>query len=178
MTNTNKATFAGGCFWCQDAVFRMLKGVHSVHSGYSGGDTEDPTYKQVSTGTTGHFEAIQIEYDPKEISYKDLLEVFWISHDPTQEGGQGSDIGPQYEAAILYHNQYQQELAENSKKALEDNKVYNKPIATKILPYKNFYAAEGYHQDYYNKNQKAPYCQLVINPKVEKVKKLFKGKLK
>lgn len=176
--NLEKATFAGGCFWCQDAVFRMLKGVKSVTSGYSGGDIENPTYEQVSTGTTGYLEAIQIEYDSAEVSYSDLLEIFWTSHNPTQAGGQGNDMGPQYEAAILYHDDKQKELAEDSKKALETEKVYDKAIATKILEYKNFYPAEGYHQDYYNKNTSAPYCQIVINPKVEKVKKLFADKLK
>lgn len=173
-----KATFAGGCFWCQDAVFRMLDGVISATSGYSGGDVENPTYEQVSTGTTGHLEAVQIEYDPDKISYNDLLRIFWTSHDPTQIGGQGNDIGPQYEAAVFYHNEDQKELAEKSKKTLEKESIYNKPIATKILPYKNFYPAEDYHQEYYKKNQDAPYCQVVINPKIEKVKNLFSEKLK
>jgi len=127
-TKLGKATFAGGCFWCEDAVFRMIKGVKSVISGYSGGDVENPKYDQVSNGTTGHLEAIQIEYDPGVVSYDDLLEVFWISHNPVQEGGQGKDIGPQYEAAILYHNEKQKKLAEDSKKTLEDEKVYDKPI--------------------------------------------------
>jgi len=170
-----KATFAGGCFWCQDAVFRMLKGVKSVRTGYSGRDIEGPTYGQVSSGKTGHMEAVQIEYDPKEISYKDLLEVFWASHNPTQKGGQGVDIGSQYEAAILYHTEEQKELALAGKKALEDAKVYDVPIATTILPYKNFYPVEEYHQNYYSKNPEAQYCKIVINPKVDKVKKLFKN---
>ena len=173
-----KATFAGGCFWCQDAVFGMLEGVTSVTSGYSGGDIENPTYEQVSSGTSGHLEAIQIEFNPDEITYNDLLEVFWISHDPTQQGGQGGDIGPQYEAAVLYHNDKQKKLAESSKKALGEEKIYNKPIATKIVPFENFYSAEDYHQDYYNKNTEANYCQIVINPKIEKVRKLFSDKLK
>jgi len=171
------ATFAGGCFWCQDAVFRMLSGVSSVESGYSGGETPTPTYEEVLGGTTGHLEAIQIKYDSTQVSYNELLEVFWISHDPAQEGGQGPDIGPQYEAAIFYHDEKQKKLAQKSKEELQEN-VYDKPIATKILPYKNFYTAEGYHQDYYNKNKSAPYCQAVINPKIEKVKKLFSDKLK
>lgn len=173
-----KATFAGGCFWCQDAVFRMLDGVNSVVSGYSGGGVENPTYEQVSTGTTGHFEAIQIEYDPDKISYEDLLEIFWVSHDPTQVGGQGSDIGPQYEAAVFYHDEEQKELAEKSKKFLDSEGIYKKSITTKIVPYKNFYPAEDYHQEYYKKNQDAPYCQVVINPKLEKVNKLFSDKIK
>ncbi|MEX2144852.1 MAG: peptide-methionine (S)-S-oxide reductase MsrA [Candidatus Spechtbacterales bacterium] len=173
-----KATFGGGCFWCQDAVFRMLKGVESVMSGYSGGNVENPTYEQVSGGGTGHVEAIQIEYDPEQVSYNDLLEVFWTSHDPTQENGQGSDVGSQYRAVIFYQNEKQKELAENSKKALEEEKIYNKPIATKILPFSNFYPAEDYHQDYYQKNPEAPYCQAVINPKVKKIKRLFHEKLK
>ncbi|MEX0672542.1 MAG: peptide-methionine (S)-S-oxide reductase MsrA [Candidatus Paceibacterota bacterium] len=173
-----KATFAGGCFWCQDAVFRMLKGVHLVRSGYSGGDTKDPSYETVSEGVTWHREAVQIEYDPDEISFEDLLEVFWTSHDPTQVGGQGSDIGPQYEAAIFYHTEEQRSAAEQSKQALEGSTVYDAPIATEILPYKNFYPAEEYHQGYYQNNSDAPYCQLVINPKVEKVRELFSKKLK
>ncbi|MEX0877710.1 MAG: peptide-methionine (S)-S-oxide reductase MsrA [Candidatus Spechtbacterales bacterium] len=176
--NSQKATFAGGCFWCQDAVFRMLKGVESVTSGYSGGDIENPTYEQVTRGDTGHLEAIQIEYNPDEVSYNDLLEIFWTSHNPTQAGGQGSDMGPQYEAVILYHNDEQKDLAESSKKNLEDESVYDKPIVTKVLPFKNFYPAEGYHQDYYNKNTSAPYCSIVINPKIEKIKELFSEKLK
>ncbi|MDX1608455.1 MAG: peptide-methionine (S)-S-oxide reductase MsrA [Candidatus Spechtbacterales bacterium] len=172
-----KATFAGGCFWCSEAVFRMLKGVESVTSGYAGGNIEDPTYEQVSAGNTGHKEAIQIEYDPDKISYNDLLEVFWTSHNPIQKGGQGNDIGPQYEAAIFYHTDRQKELAKHSKEVLQ-KKAYDEPIATGILPYKNFYPAEDYHQKYYKKNPNAGYCQIVINPKVEKVKKLFADKLK
>ncbi|TSC74877.1 MAG: peptide-methionine (S)-S-oxide reductase [Parcubacteria group bacterium Gr01-1014_30] len=166
-------------------------------SGYSGGDKENPTYEQVSTGRTGHMEAVQIEYDPSQVNYKDLLEVFWTSHNPIQKGGQGADTGSQYEAAILYHNDEQKVLAEESKaslrvgearreknakrsanKALEDQKIYDKPIATKIMPFKNFYPAEDYHQDYYGKNPEARYCQIVINPKVEKIRKLFHDKLK
>lgn len=173
-----KATFAGGCFWCADAVFRMIKGVDSVVSGYTGGEKENPNYEQVSSGNTGHVEAIQIEYDPSVVSYEDLLEVFWTSHNPTQIGGQGADMGSQYEAAIFYHNDDQKKLAEKSKKALEDEKVYDKPIATKILPFKNFFTAEDYHQNYYTIHKDAPYCQIVIDPKVEKVKKLFHDKLK
>ena len=177
-TKLEKATFAGGCFWCADAVFRQLRGVKSVVSGYAGGSVEAPSYEQVSTGRTGHMEAIQIEYDPKEVSYNDLLEVFWASHNPTQRGGQGADMGSQYEAAIFYHTEEQKELAENSKKEIEQQKVYQEPIVTKILPFANFYPAEEYHQNYYNKNPEARYCQVVINPKVDKIKKLFAEKLK
>ena len=173
-----KATFAGGCFWCQEAGFRMLNGVKSVRAGYSGGDVKNPRYNEVSSGKTGHMEAVQIEYDPKKISYNDLLEVFWASHNPTQRGGQGPDIGSQYTAAIFYHTEEQKELAINSKKALERENVYEGPIATKILPYKNFYPAEDEHQNYYNKNPEAQYCQVVINPKIDKIKKLFREKLK
>jgi len=173
-----KATFAGGCFWCQDAVFRMLKGVSAVVSGYSGGETENPTYEEVLTGTTGHREAVQIEYDSKEVAYTDLLEIFWVSHDPTQVDGQGNDIGPQYEAVVFYHDEEQKRLAEESKLKLQDSGIYDKPIATKILPFKNFYPAENHHQDYYSNNKKAAYCQIVINPKIEKVKELFHDRLK
>ena len=174
---TEKATFAGGCFWCQDAVFRMLKGVKSVVAGYSGGDLEQPTYSQVSSGRTGHMEAVQIEYDPSQVSYNDLLSVFWASHNPTQQGGQGADLGSQYEAAILYHTDEQKKLAEKSKKVLQDQKIYDRPIVTKILPFKNFWPAEDYHQNYYIKNPNVSYCKIVINPKVEKVKKMFGEKL-
>ncbi len=177
-TKLEKATFAGGCFWCQDAVFRMLKGVKSVTTGYSGGDVENPTYNQVSSGKTGHREAVQIEYDPKEISYRDLLEVFWVSHNPTQKGGQGADTGSQYTAAIFYHTEGQKELAINSKKELEDGKVYDEPIATKILPYNNFYPAKEHYQNYYNKNPEEKYCKVIIDPKIDKIKKLFRAKLR
>ncbi|MBI2013288.1 MAG: peptide-methionine (S)-S-oxide reductase MsrA [Candidatus Colwellbacteria bacterium] len=173
-----QATFAGGCFWCSDAVFRMLKGVKSVVAGYSGGEAESPTYEEVSGGVTGHHEAIQIEYDPDKVSYKELLDIFWASHNPTQSGGQGNDIGSQYEAAILYHNEEQKRLAENSKKALGESGKYKEKIVTEILPYKNFYKAEDYHQNYYSKNPSAPYCKVVIDPKVAKIKAEFGDKLK
>ena len=178
MNNLEKATFAGGCFWCADAVFRMLKGVKNVTAGYAGGKMENPTYGQVSSGQTGHVEAVQIEYDPKEISYEELLDVFWHTHNPTEVNRQGPDTGSQYQAVIFYHDGKQKQRAEESKRKLGESGEYNQPIATQILPLKNFFKAEDYHQDYFAKNPHAPYCQIVIKPKVEKVEKLFHGKLK
>ena len=168
------ATFAGGCFWCTEAVFRMIKGVKSVTSGYTGGEIESPSYEEVSSGKTGHVETVQIEFDHEIASYKELLGVFWSSHDPTQRGGQGADIGSQYQAAIFYHNGAQKIIAEESK-----NEMLKKgPVETLILPYKNFYPAEEDHQKYFEKNPHAAYCQIVIKPKVEKVEKLFPEKIK
>jgi peptide methionine sulfoxide reductase msrA/msrB len=147
-----KATFAGGCFWCMEPPFEVLDGVQEVIAGYSGGDTEDPSYEEVSSGETGHYEAVQITYDPEIISYEELLEVYWRQIDPTDEGGQFADQGSQYKTAIFYHDQKQKELAEESKLHLEQSGKYDKPIATQILPYKNFYVAEDYHQDFYKTN--------------------------
>ena len=175
MAELERATFAGGCFWCADAVFRMLKGVKSVTAGYAGGEKDNPTYEEVSSGKTGHVEAVQIEFDPTEISYPELLEVFWHTHDPTEANRQGPDSGPQYQAAIFYHNNWQRKLAEESKTRISGE--LNQPIMTQILPFKNFFPAEEHHQDYFAKNPHAPYCQIVVKPKVEKVGKLFHEKL-
>jgi peptide-methionine (S)-S-oxide reductase len=172
------ATFGAGCFWCVEAVFQNLKGVQSIISGYSGGSVPNPTYKQVCDGTTGHAEACQIMYDPKEISYTELLEVFWKTHDPTTLNQQGNDVGTQYRSAIFYHNEEQRKLAEHYKKELDASGAFDAPIVTEIVPYKNFYKAEAYHQNYYNDNTMQPYCMFVIRPKVEKFKKVFKDKLK
>ena len=172
------ATFAAGCFWCLEAIFQNLKGVHSVVSGYSGGQVPNPTYKQVCADTTGHAEACQITFDPKEISYADLLEVFWKVHDPTTLNRQGDDEGTQYRSAIFYHNEEQRRLAEHYKKELDAAGAFSAPIVTEISPLKNFYKAEDYHQNYYNENGNQPYCRFVIQPKVEKFKKVFKTKLK
>ena len=172
------ATFGAGCFWCVEAIFQNLKGVHSVASGYAGGKILNPTYKQVCTGSTGHAEACQITYDPKEVSYAELLEVFWKTHDPTTLNRQGNDVGTQYRSVILYHNEEQKKLAEHYKKELNSSGAFDAPIVTEISPYTNFYKAEDYHQNYYNENGDQPYCRFVIQPKVEKFRKAFKDKSK
>lgn len=173
-----KATFASGCFWCGETVFEELEGVISVESGYAGGKTNDPTYEKVSSGKTGHAEAIQITFDQEKISYQDLLEVFWATHDPTQLNRQGVDVGHQYRSAIFYHNEEQRKLAKESKERLEDSGEFKKLVVTEIVPLEKFYPAEKYHQDYYLRNQDLPYCQIIINPKLEKFRKYFKNKLK
>ena len=173
--NTNHsefATFGGGCFWCMDAVFKMLPGVTSITSGYAGGHKENPTYEQVCTGGTGHAEVIQIEFDPQKISYDKLLYYFWEAHDPTTLNRQGADAGTQYRSIILYQTEKQKLLAEKSK--LEAQKKFNSPIVTEIVPLKKFYKGEAHHQDYYENNPAQPYCQVVIKPKVEKFEKALK----
>jgi peptide-methionine (S)-S-oxide reductase len=172
------ATFGNGCFWCTEAVFQRLKGVKTVVSGFSGGHVKNPTYRQVCTGTTGHAEAIQLTYDPKEISFDDLLAVFWHSHDPTTKDRQGNDVGTQYRSAIFYHSDEQKQLAEKFKKKLDESGLYRAPIVTEIVPFTEFYPAEDYHQNYYNQNSGAGYCRVIIGPKLEKLKKVFKDKLK
>ena len=147
-----KATFAGGCFWCMEPPFEVLDGVHGVIAGYTGGDTENPSYEEVSSGKTGHYEAVQITYDPEVINYEQLLDVYWRQIDPTDEGGQFADRGSQYKTVIFYHDQKQKELAEESKRDLEQSEKYDNPLTTQILPYNNFYAAEDYHQDFYETN--------------------------
>lgn len=173
-----KATFASGCFWCTEAIFQQLKGVKSVVSGYSGGSVKKPTYDEVSTGTTGHAEAIQVTYDPTVVKYQDLLEVFWKSHDPTTQDRQGYDVGPQYRSVIFYHDDEQKQLAEHYKEKLNASGVFGGPIVTQIVPSTEFYRAEGYHQNFYADNPQHRYCQLVIGPKLEKLKELFHDKLK
>ena len=175
---TATATFGNGCFWCTEAVFQRLKGVKTVVSGYSGGSVKNPTYRQVCTGTTGHAEAIQITYDPKEISYEDLLAVFWHTHDPTTKDRQGNDVGTQYRSVIFYHSDEQKQLAEENKKKLDESGLFRAPIVTEIVPSTEFYRAEDYHQNYYNQNSGQPYCRAMIGPKLEKLKKVFKDKLK
>lgn len=177
-SNLDKATFGSGCFWCTEAIFEKLNGVESVISGYTGGTTVNPTYKEVTTGKTGHAEVTQILYDPNIISFKELLEVFWQTHDPTTLNRQGNDVGTQYRSAIFYHNEEQKNLAEEYKQKLEDAKVFDDPIVTEITQFEMFYVAENYHQDYYEQNKSQPYCSFVITPKVEKFKKVFKDKLK
>lgn len=177
-SKTDTATFGAGCFWCVEAVFQDLDGVLSVSSGYSGGKIKNPTYREVCSGLTGHAEVIQIVYQPAKISYDELLEIFWQTHNPTTLNRQGNDMGTQYRSVIFYHNEEQRELAEKYKKALNDVQAFDKPIVTEISPAAEFYKAEDYHQNYYNANGEAPYCQFVIKPKVEKVKKVFGEKLK
>lgn len=176
--NIDTATLGTGCFWCTEAVFQQLKGVLKVTSGYSGGAEVNPSYKEVSTGTTGHAEVIQIVFDPAEISFDDLLEVFWQTHDPTTLNRQGNDVGPQYRSVIFYHDAEQKAKAEKYKKALNESGAWDKPVVTEISPYTAFYKAEDYHQDYYNNNGSQPYCYYVIRPKLEKFQKVFKSKLR
>lgn len=180
MENSNKeaATFGAGCFWCVEAVFERLNGVEKVISGYSGGTVSNPTYEEVCNGTTGHAEVCQIIYDPQKISYKELLEVFWSTHDPTTLNRQGNDVGTQYRSAIFYHNEEQKKLAEEYKRKLTEAKIFDNPIVTEITKLDKFYEAEKYHQDYYNNNKYQPYCMFVITPKLEKFKKVFQEKLK
>jgi peptide-methionine (S)-S-oxide reductase len=175
---TDTATFAAGCFWCVEAVFQELKGVFSVTSGYTGGKIKNPSYREVSAGVTGHAEACEIIYDPKVISYDELLEAFWGSHDPTTLNRQGADQGTQYRSAIFYHNENQKQLAEAYKSKLNSEKAFDKPVVTEINPATTFYKAEDYHQNYFNENGNAPYCTYVIIPKLEKFRKVFKDKLK
>jgi peptide-methionine (S)-S-oxide reductase len=172
-TNTTEiATLGGGCFWCTEAVFQMLPGVKSVSSGYAGGTKENPTYKDVCTGETGHAEVIQVEFDPKVVSYDKILETFWEAHDPTTLNRQGNDSGTQYRSIILYNDEKQKLAAEKSKAAAQKN--FNHPIVTEIVPLKKFYKAEGYHQDFYRSNPNQPYCRAIIRPKVEKFEKKLK----
>ena len=172
------ATFASCCFWCVEAIFQELKGVLSVTSGYTGGKIKNPTYREVCSGLTGHAEACQIIYDPTIISFDELLEAFWASHDPTTLNRQGADQGTQYRSAVFYHNEQQKQLAEAYKAKLNSEKAFDKPIVTEISPAVTFYKAEDYHQNYYSQNGDAPYCSFVIVPKLEKFRKVFKDKLK
>jgi peptide-methionine (S)-S-oxide reductase len=173
-----KATFGNGCFWCSEAVFQRLKGVTTVRSGYEGGDVVNPSYDDVCTGTTGHAEVIEVTYDPLKISYEELLEVFWKTHDPTTLNRQGADVGPQYRSVVFYHNDTQKAMAEKYKKELNAKNAFGKPVVTAISKAAPFYVAENYHQDYYNRNGSQPYCRAVILPKMEKLEKIFKDKLK
>jgi peptide-methionine (S)-S-oxide reductase len=182
-TSTNKdgletATFGAGCFWCVEAVFQRLEGVETVVSGYAGGKVENPTYGQVSEGNTGHAEVIQLTYNPNVVSYPELLEVFWKTHDPTTLNRQGADVGTQYRSAVFYHTTGQRELAEQYRKELDASGAYNRPIVTEIAPMDKFYEAEDYHQNYFNQHGSESYCSYVIVPKLEKFEKVFKDKVK
>lgn len=175
---TDTAIFAQGCFWCAEAVFQRLEGVISQKSGYTGGKTKNPTYKEVCTGLTGHAEAIEIIYDPTKITYEDLLKVFWETHDPTTLNRQGNDAGTQYRSAVYYMNEEQHKIAEAYKIQLNQSGVYKDPIVTEITKADVFYPAEDYHDDYFNQNGSQPYCQFVIRPKIDKFEHKFKDKLK
>ena len=172
------ATFAGGCFWCTEAVFLDIKGVEKVVSGYIGGSTKNPTYAAICTGTTGHAEAIQITFNPAEVAYEDLLEIFFATHDPTTLNRQGADVGTQYRSEVFYHSLEQKEKAENYISLIENEKLYDKKVVTKVSSATVFYPAEDYHQNYYNQNSSQGYCQMVIAPKLEKLRKYYKSKIK
>lgn len=176
--NIELATFGSGCFWCTEAIFEQLKGVKSVVSGYSGGEGENPTYKEICGGKTGHAEVTQISFDPNIISFTELLEVFWKTHDPTTLNRQGADIGTQYRSVVFYHNEEQEKLAKEYKSKLNAANIFNTAIVTEITKFDKFYSAEDYHQDYYEQNKTQQYCSLVITPKLEKFKAVFKDKLK
>jgi peptide-methionine (S)-S-oxide reductase len=175
---TETATFAAGCFWCVEAVFQDVRGVQEVVPGYAGGKKKDPTYEEVCTGTTGHAEAVQITFHPDDISYRDLLEIFWHTHDPTTPNRQGADVGTQYRSAVFYHSPAQREAAEEVKHRIEAEKVWPLPIVTEIAPFTHFYTAEEYHRNYYKNNPNRRYCVLTINPKVRKFRIAFREKLK
>ncbi|MBI3984352.1 MAG: peptide-methionine (S)-S-oxide reductase MsrA [Candidatus Levybacteria bacterium] len=178
MISKEVATLANGCFWCTEAVFKRLKGVLSVKPGYSGGTVENPSYDQVCSGETGHAEAIQIEFDPSIISFETILDIFWHTHDPTTLNQQGNDMGTQYRSAIFYHDDIQKEQAVKSKKDLEKEGVYKNPIVTEITPFKEFYEAENYHKNYYDRNKDYPYCRFVIDPKLKKLLEKYSDKVK
>ncbi|MBN2319386.1 MAG: peptide-methionine (S)-S-oxide reductase MsrA [Acidobacteria bacterium] len=178
MDEKNVATFGCGCFWCIEAIFKQLRGVKKVISGYSGGHVENPTYEQVCAGDTGHAESVQIVYDPGEISYDELLEVFWKTHDPTIRNRQGNDIGPQYRSVVFYHTPDQRKLAEACRDKLGAERIWNRPIVTEIEEFTKFWPAETYHQDYYENNPSNTYCSSVIMPKIEKFRRTFAISLK
>jgi peptide-methionine (S)-S-oxide reductase len=177
-SNYEVATLAGGCFWCLEAVYDQLKGVQSVESGYTGGQVINPSYEQVCTGRTGHAEAVQITYDPKVISFKDLLDVFFTVHDPTTLNRQGADVGPQYRSGIFYHTPEQKAIAEQTIGALNNARVWDRPIVTEVTPFEKFYEAEDYHQEYFANNPNQGYCRVVVAPKVAKFRKHYLDKLK
>lgn len=178
MKELETATLGSGCFWCTEAFFLRVKGIESVVSGYSGGKVKNPTYREVTTGLTGHAEVVQIKFDPTVITYAEVLEIFWNTHDPTTLNKQGADEGTQYRSAVFYHTEEQKKTAEAYKMQLDKSGVYKNPIVTEITPFKEFYVAEDYHQNYYALNPNQGYCQYVIRPKVEKFNKQFAAKLK
>ncbi len=173
-----KATLGGGCFWCTEAVYLQLKGVVDVKPGYSGGHVKNPNYNEVCTGNTGHAEVVQITFDPGIVSFSEILEVFFVTHDPTSLNRQGNDVGTQYRSVIFYHSEKQKQTATEIINALEKENAYDKPIVTEVTAFDTFYVAEDYHINYYARNKNQPYCQYVVAPKVEKFKKVFKDKMK
>ncbi len=175
---TEKATLAGGCFWCTEAIFKRLKGVSSVLPGYAGGIVENPSYEAVCSGNTGHAEAIQIEFDPTLIPFEKILDIFWHTHNPTTPNRQGNDMGTQYRSSIFYADVKQKEIAEKSKQELETSKLYKDPIVTEIVPLTNFYVAEDYHKDYFERNRNQSYCNFVIDPKIQKLLKEYGNDVK
>jgi peptide-methionine (S)-S-oxide reductase len=175
---TALATFGNGCFWCTEAIFQRVDGISKVVSGYAGGKVKNPTYKEVCSGLTGHAEVIQLTYDPKVVSFEELLEIFWETHDPTTLNRQGNDVGTQYRSVVFYHTEEQKQLATVYKKKLDESGAFENPIVTEISPISEYYPAENYHQNYYNLNGSAPYCSYIIQPQLEKFKKVFKDKLK
>jgi peptide-methionine (S)-S-oxide reductase len=177
MTIYETATLGGGCFWCVDTIFRELQGVEKVESGYAGGRTANPTYRDVCSGMTGHAEVVQVTFDPSVLSFRDLLRVFFTVHDPTTADRQGADIGAQYRSIILYHSDEQRETAKQVIDELNREKVWDDPIVTQLVPFTTFYSAEKYHQDYYSQNPNQPYCQIVIAPKVAKFRKAYLDRL-
>ncbi len=178
MEGLEKATFGTGCFWCTEAMFESLDGVLSATSGYEGGETKNPTYKEVCSGETGHAECVEVVFDPKKVTYAELLEAFFRSHDPTQFNRQGADVGTQYRSVVFFHNEEQKRLAQTAKDELNKSEAYNRPIVTEISAASTFYPAEDYHQNYYANNPEQGYCSFVIAPKLDKFKKVFKEKLK
>jgi peptide-methionine (S)-S-oxide reductase len=176
--NKEVATLAGGCFWCTEAVFSIVKGVEKVEPGYTGGHVPNPTYEQVSSGTTGHAEAAQITFDPSVISYREVLEIFFATHDPTTLNRQGPDVGTQYRSAIFYHNEEQKTVADQVIDELEKEEIWDAPIVTQVQPLREFYRAETYHKDYYQRHPNEPYCQAIITPKIVKLQQRFMNKLK
>ena len=172
------ATLGSGCFWCTEAVYERLKGVQKVISGYSGGKVINPSYKEISSGRTGHAEVCQIYFNPEQISYEELLDVFWHTHDPTTLNRQGNDVGPQYRSIILYHSENQKEAAFKSRARIDSEGTFSDPVVTEIVPYVDFYKAEDYHQDYFLNNPRQPYCTHIVKPKVEKFKAKYQDKLK
>ncbi len=171
-------TLGSGCFWCTEAVYEEVKGVESVTSGYSGGEIKNPSYREICTGRTGHAEVVQLSYDPKVISTAEILEIFWLTHDPTTLNRQGNDVGTQYRSVIFYHNEDQKKIAQYYLNKLKEEKVYPNPIVTEITEFDRFYPAENYHQNYFELNESQPYCQYVIQPKLEKFRKVFADKIK
>lgn len=177
-TDKEIATLGAGCFWCTEAIFNEIKGVEKVESGFSGGRASNPSYEDVCTGKTGHAEAVQVTFDPKIISFEEIMKIFFTAHDPTTMNRQGADVGEQYRSVIFYRSEKQRKTAEQVVKELESQKIWGKPIVTQIVPFKAFYKAEDYHQNYYKKNRYHPYCLLIINPKLRKFRESFEGKLK